>query len=257
MQENEKTIALLIDADNTQEKKMESAIYEISAFGRIVVKRAYGNWTKENLKNWEEDFRQLAIKPIQQIDYVRGKNATDMALTIDAMDFLYNSNYDIYAIVSSDSDFTPLAIKIREVGKTVIGVGKESTSEAFIKSCDKFFYLERLGSVARTEKTVEQNGGSSQENIILKPKNKLETELNNLLKIASNTYQDEDGFTNVSAAGSYIKRVKSDFDILQYGVKKLPEYLEQHPELYEMKKYKGKGSVNIIAYRIIEISAKL
>ena len=97
----------------------------------------------------------------------------------------------------------------------------------------------------------------SQENIILKPKNKLETELNNLLKIASNTYQDEDGFTNVSAAGSYIKRVKSDFDILQYGVKKLPEYLEQHPKLYEMKKYKGKGSVNIIAYRIIENSAKL
>ena len=125
---SEQIIVLLIDADNTQEKKMKSVIMEISAYGRIVVKRAYGNWTKEVLKKWEDDFRNLAIKPIQQIDYVKGKNATDMALVIDALDFLYTSNYDTYAIVSSDSDFTPLAIKLRESGKFVIGVGKESAS---------------------------------------------------------------------------------------------------------------------------------
>lgn len=246
MIENEKTIALLIDADNAYEKKMESVILEVSTFGRIVVKRAYGNWTKDTLKKWEDDFRKLAIKPIQQIDYVKGKNATDMALTIDAMDFLYNSDYDIYAIISSDSDFTPLAIKLREAGKIVIGVGKEATSEAFIKSCDKFFFVEKLGN-----NLLNESSNSNEDNKSTEIKhNKTDTELDNLLKIASNTYQDEEGFTNISAAGSYIKRVKSDFDISLYGVKKLPEYLEKNPNLYEIKKYKGKGVVNIIAYRI-------
>ncbi len=248
-EENEKTIILLIDADNTQENKMESVIKEISAYGRIVVKRAYGNWSKDILKNWENDFRKLAIKPVHQIDYTKGKNATDMALTIDAMDFLYNSDFDIYTIVSSDSDFTPLAIKIREVGKFVIGVGRETTSEAFIKSCDLFLYLEKLFSDSESESETEKTDEIKPRRKVLKFSRK-EIELNKLLKIASKTYQDEDGFTNISSAGTYIKRVNPDFDIIQFGVRKLPEYLEKYPELYEIKKYKGKGVVNIIAYRI-------
>lgn len=236
---SEQTIALLIDADNTQEKKMKSVIMEISAYGRIVVKRAYGNWTKETLKNWEDDFRNLAIKPIQQIDYVKGKNATDIALVIDALDFLYTSNYGAYAIVSSDSDFTPLAIKLRESGKFVIGVGKESASEAFKQSCDQYFCLEKLNMDSGEVSDKVENSEKKEIN-----------ELDRLLQIAANSYQDESGYTNVSSAGTYIKRVKPDFDISEYGVRKLPEYIERKSDLYEMTKYKGKGTVYIIAYKL-------
>lgn len=246
MLETEKTIALLIDADNAEEKKMKSVIMQISAFGRIVVKRAYGNWTKDVLKNWESDFRELAIKPIQQIDYVKGKNATDMALTIDAMDFLYTSKYDTYAIVSSDSDFTPLAIKLREAGKFVIGVGKKTTSEAFIQSCDKFISTEDLETI------IDEQNADFQSTEIREDKHNKKNELDELLSLIVSTqeYQDEDGFINLVDAGTYIKRVKPDFNIKSYGSKKLSEYIKQKSNLYEMKKYEGKGGVNIIAYKV-------
>ena len=133
-------IALLIDADNfIQINKIKPAILEISKYGKISLKRAYANWTKDQFSNWGDVLRNFAIKPIHQIDYVSGKNATDMALTIDAMDFLYNSDYDVFVIVSGDSDFTLLAIKLKESGKTVIGISaKGNTSEAFVSSCDNF-----------------------------------------------------------------------------------------------------------------------
>lgn len=246
MLETEKTIALLIDADNAEEKKMKSVIMQISAFGRIVVKRAYGNWTKDVLKNWESDFRELAIKPIQQIDYVKGKNATDMALTIDAMDFLYTSKYDTYAIVSSDSDFTPLAIKLREAGKFVIGVGKKTTSEAFIQSCDKFISTEDLETI------IDEQNADVQSTEIRGDKHNKKNELDELLSLIVSTqeYQDGDGFINLVDAGTYIKRVMPDFNIKNYGAKKLSEYIEQKSDLYEKKNYTGKGGVNIIAYKV-------
>lgn len=232
-------IALLIDADNTQVSKIESAILEISKYGKILVKRAYGNWSKETLKNWEEPFRKLAIKPMQQIDYVSGKNATDMALTIDAMDFLYNSEYDGFAIVSSDSDFTPLTIKLRESGKTVIGIGNKKTSEAFVASCDDFIYLEDLSEQKNeeTEKTPDK-----------KQEDKFD-ELNRLIKIAYDTYQNDSDFVNISIAGSYIKRVKPEFNIKSYKVKKLVDYFKKYPKLYEIKEHKS-GRKMIFEYRI-------
>lgn len=252
MKEYLEKIAMLIDADNTQFRKIESVILEISKYGKILVKRAYGNWTKEVFKNWEDILRKLAIKPIQQIDYVKGKNATDMALAIDAMDFLYNSQYDGFAIVSSDSDFTPLAIKLREAGKTVIGIGNNNTSEAFVSSCDNFVYLENL-----TEEIIEPEEKESlpNENIDSKKNEKKKdkfAELNNLLKIAYDTYQNDDGFVNVGAAGSYIGRVKPDFDIKQYDAKKLPEYIRKHSDIYEVRSFKGKGTVTVIEYKIKE-----
>ena len=245
MAENIERIALLIDSDNTQIGKIESAILELSKYGKILVKRAYGKWTKDTLKNWEDTFRKLAIKPIQQIDYVKGKNATDMALTIDAMDFLYNSEYDIFALVSSDSDFTPLAIKLRESGKTVIGIGQEKTSEAFVSSCDNFLYLEKLREISSIENFTEEKKESASE------RGKL-TELDKFLQLASDSYQNDEGFVNIGAAGAYIGRVKPDFDIQQYGVKKLPEYLRNNPNLYEIRIVKGKGTVKIIEYKIKE-----
>ena len=216
MKEDFERIALLIDADNTQISKLESAILEISKYGKILVKRAYGNWTKDSFKNWEEIIRKLAIKPIQQIDYVKGKNATDMALVIDAMDFLYNSEYDGFAIVSSDSDFTPLAIKLKESGKTVIGIGKKATSEAFVASCDTFVYLEDLTSTKKS--SDEKNSGEKSD------KDTQYSELDNLLKIVFETWQKDEGYVNDSAARAYIGRVKPDFNIKQNKKKNLPDY---------------------------------
>ena len=145
MQELQK-IAVVIDADNTQISKLEDVFHEISTRGRIVVKRAYGNWHKPTLKNWGEIIKRLAIKAEQQFDYVSGKNATDMALVIDTIELLYTNLYDAFVIVSSDSDYTPLAIKLREAGVYVMGVGEQKTPVAFRNACDEFLFLESCSS---------------------------------------------------------------------------------------------------------------
>ena len=145
MQELQK-IDVVIDADNTQITKLEDVFHEISTRGRIVVKRAYGNWHKPTLKNWGEIIKRLAIKAEQQFDYVSGKNATDMALVIDTIELLYTNLYDAFVIVSSDSDYTPLAIKLREAGVYVMGVGEQKTPVAFRNACDEFLFLENCSS---------------------------------------------------------------------------------------------------------------
>lgn len=145
MQELQK-IAVVIDADNTRISKLEDVFHEISTRGRIVVKRAYGNWHKPTLKNWGEIIKRLAIKAEQQFDYVSGKNATDMALVIDTIELLYTNLYDAFVIVSSDSDYTPLAIKLREAGVYVMGVGEQKNPVAFRNACDEFLFLENCSS---------------------------------------------------------------------------------------------------------------
>jgi len=244
-------IAMLIDADNfNQIEKIEPAILEISKYGKISLKRAYGNWGKDTLKNWSNVLRTLAIKPVQQLDYVAGKNASDIALTIDAMDFLYTSEYDGYAILSGDSDFTPLAIKLRESGKIVIGIGNKQTSEAFISACHTFVYLESLTDIKDNSDNISDKSASSADTQSNTKKKDKYNELNNLLKIAYDTYQDDEGYVNIGSAGSYIKRVKPDFNIKEYGAKKLPEYLRKYPNLFEIRTRKGKGKVIIIEYKI-------
>lgn len=250
--DNLQKIALLIDADNTQLAKLNSVIREISAYGRIVVKRAYGNWKKDTLKNWEEELKRLAIKPEQQFDYVTGKNATDMALVIDTIELLHKDIYDAFVIVASDSDYTPLAIKLHESGVYVIGVGEKKTPEAFRNSCDEFLFLENLDrdsekpaakpNVTGAHHKEEQVDDIVEDNI---------QEIHNLLAIASEKYQEDDGYVNVSSAGTFIKRTKPDFDCRTYGFFKLPALLEAYPEKYKIKRYAGKGSVTIVAYKCI------
>ncbi|MGN0482214.1 MAG: NYN domain-containing protein [Lachnospiraceae bacterium] len=239
-------MALLIDADNTQLTKIESVIREISTHGRIVVKRAYGNWKKDALKNWESKMNRLAIKAVQQFDYVTGKNATDMALVIDTIDLLYRDIYDAFVIVASDSDYTPLAIKLRESGVIVMGVGEKKTPEAFRNACDEFIFLENLDSDEKQEHSKKQLPRQT----VRVAENEME-EIHNLLQIAFEKYQDADGFVNVSSAGTFIKRAKPDFDSRTYGYVKLPQLIEAFPDRYEMKRYKGKGTVTIVAYRCL------
>jgi uncharacterized protein (TIGR00288 family) len=243
--ENLQKIAVLIDADNTQIDKLENVIREISAYGRIIVKRAFGNWKKDNLKNWENELNRLAIKPVQQFDYVRGKNATDMALVIDAMELLHTNIYDGFAIVASDSDYTPIAIKLREFGINLIGVGVKDTPEAFRNACDVFIYLENL-KLNKPEPdpkkpTAKETADSKLDAAVI----------HELLKIAHNKWQDDEGYTNVSAAGAYIARTMPDFDLRSYGFEKLPDLIKAYPKKYEIKKYQGKGTVNIVAYKCL------
>lgn len=245
-------IAVLIDADNTQLSKLEAMLREISTYGRIVVKRAYGNWKKDVLKRWEDELKRLAIKAEQQFDYVVGKNATDMALVISAVDLLHTGVYDAFVLVSSDSDYTPLAIRLHESGVYVIGVGENKTPEAFRNSCDDFIFLENLsGAAAKVKETEEfptlsfvsqgtKEAGQALANI---------DEIHDLLALACEKYQDADGFAYVSSAGDFIKRAKPDFDSRTYGYAKLTDLLSAYPKRYKMKRSPGKGTT--IAYKCI------
>lgn len=246
--ENLQRIVMLIDADNTQIGKLEDVIGEISTHGRIVVKRAYGNWRKDILKNWEKELKRLAIKAEQQFDYVNGKNATDMALVIDTMNLLHKGIYDCFVIVASDSDYTPLAINLHESGVYVIGVGEKKTPEAFRNSCDEFIFLENLGRANELKPAISKENDDEDEEYEHDENYDIE-KIHNLLKIASDKYQDDEGFVNVSSAGQFIKRVRPDFDVRTFGYLKLPKLIEAFPDRYEIKKYQGKGTVLIIAYR--------
>ena len=255
--EDLKSIALLIDADNTQLQKIENVIREVSTHGRIVVKRAYGNWKKDELKNWEEVLKRLAIKAEQQFDYVSGKNATDMPLVIDAMNLLHKGLYDAFVIVASDSDYTPLAINLHESGIYVMGVGEKKTPESFRNSCDEFVFLENIAGETKDsstdqEKVCAENLESDTENSdasIADDKNESIETIHNLLEIASNKYQDDEGYVNISSAGQFIKRAKPDFDVRTFGYVKLPDLIRDFPDKYEMKRYPGKGKVTIVAYK--------
>ena len=240
-------IAVLIDSDNTQLSKLESVLREISTHGRIIVKKAYGNWKKDTLKKWENEIKRLAIKAEQQFDYTAGKNATDMALVIDAIEMKHSAVYDGFVIVASDSDYTPLAIKLHETGLYVMGVGEKKTPESFRNACDEFIYLENLSSenneAPKPRKAANSAGKSDDENIEV---------IHRLLKFASDTYQDDDGFLYVSSAGSFIKRTKPDFDVRTYGYKKLTDFLRAYPKRYEIKNNESKGTeVNIMSYRCL------
>ena len=227
---NFENIVVVIDADNTQYSKISDVLREISTRGRITVKRAYGNWQKDSLAPWENIIKKHAIHAMQQYDYVHGKNATDMALVIDTMDLLYKGIYDAFAIVSSDSDFTPLAIRLRETGRYVMGIGKETTAEAFKKSCDDFIVLENLSNELSEAEilTIPESPTDTEE------KSALPKSIHRMLKEAYETYANENGYVNISAVGSYIKRIKPDFDTRTYGYKKLSELVADFPERYKV-----------------------
>ncbi|MBA3029752.1 MAG: NYN domain-containing protein [Desulfobacteraceae bacterium] len=238
--DDHKKIAVLIDADNAQQSKVKSILDEISAQGHIVIKRAYGDWSSEYLKNWKQSLNELAIQPIQQFAYTIGKNSTDASMIIDAMDLLYSNKFDAFALVSSDSDFTKLAARLRESEIFVFGVGEKKTPISFRNACDDFIYTENLGLEAASTK-VPIHSSNNESNIA--------AELIPVLTKAWEQYQDDEGWANVASAGSFLKRATPDFDPRTYGATKLTEIIKQLSSSFEMKKYKGKGTVNIVAYK--------
>ena len=252
------SMVVLIDADNTQLSKLEGMLHEISAYGRIIVKKAYGNWKKQVLAKWEDEIKRLAIKAEQQFDYVSGKNTTDIAMVIDAMDLLHTGRYDAVVLVSSDSDFTPLAVRMREDGIYVIGVGEKKTPEAFRNACDDFIYLEYIQSSEpkKKEKSPKKSTKGKKEAVqdmtVQEKEDEISAsidEIHVLLRIANGKYQDDDGFTNVSVAGTYIKRVKPEFNTYAYGFAKLSDLLKAFPDRYEIRKEPTNGNASVIMYR--------
>lgn len=207
-------LAVLIDADNAQPSIVEGLLSEIATYGTANVKRIYGDWTLPALKGWKEVLLQHSIQPIQQFGYTSGKNATDSALIIDAMDLLYTAKFDGFCIVSSDSDFTKLASRIREAGLVVYGFGEHKTPKAFVSACDKFIFTEVLRSKDdRTEKIRRKTTSEL----------KKDTKLVNLLRNAVEASSDDSGWAHLASVGSNIAKQAPEFDPRNYGYKKLGE----------------------------------
>ncbi len=212
-------LAVLIDADNAQASVVQELLAEVSRYGTATIKRAYGDWTTDNLKSWKAVLHAQAIQPIQQFRYTTGKNATDSALIIDAMDVLHSGSVDGFCLVSSDSDFTRLATRIREAGLTVYGFGERKTPEPFVAACDKFVYTEIL----RTE--VAQAPQAAVGDV---------AKLRARMEEAIEFHAREDGWAALGGVGDHISKNLTDFDPRNYGFKKLSE-LARNLDYVEVK----------------------
>jgi uncharacterized LabA/DUF88 family protein len=212
--ENTVKLAVLIDADNAQPSIVDGLLAEIANYGVASVKRIYGDWTAPGLKGWKDVLLRYSVQPMQQFAYTKGKNATDSAMIIDAMDLLYTGNFNGFCIVSSDSDFTKLASRIRESGLSVYGFGEQKTPPPFVSACDKFIYTEVLRA-----KTGESEAIAKKTSVELKQDTKLVSLLRNAVEASS----DESGWAHLAPVGSNIAKQASEFDPRNYGYGKLGE----------------------------------
>ncbi len=219
-----KKLAVLIDADNSSVNSIQSVLEEVAKYGIASVKRVYGDWSSESLKNWRDVLLPHAITPVQQFAYTKGKDATDMILIIDAMDLLYSGALDGFCIVSSDSDFTPLASRIRESGLTVYGFGRTTTPKAFSQACDKFIYIENI--LRDSDKHIILKESSVLETGLPKPKSVIEPHTLNLIYKAVKDNANDIGWTKLGIVGSYLTNVKPDFDTRSYEFGKLSDLVK-------------------------------
>lgn len=234
MPENTQRLAVLIDADNAPRTAMKAVMAEIAVYGTPTVKRIYGDWTTPNMATWKPILLENAITPIQQYSYTTGKNSTDSAMIIDAMDLLYGGECDGFVLVSSDSDFTRLATRLREAGKKVIGMGERKTPEPFIVACDKFVYIEVIRNAAATGGQADEAWDASKPS--QKPKRR-ETDamvtaqgvpqsVVDLIADSLSMIADEDGFAFMGELGNLLLRKQPDFDPRNYGFQKLTQLVK-------------------------------
>ncbi len=217
-------LAVLIDADNTQASIVDGLLAEIAKYGVASVKRIYGDWTSQALRGWKEVLLQHSIQPIQQFGYTTGKNATDSAMIIDAMDLLYAGNFDGFCIVSSDSDFTKLASRIRESGLLVYGFGEKKTPSAFVSACDKFIYTEVLRARVSESDAIARKSTAEL---------KKDARLVLLLRNAVDSASDDSGWAHLATVGSTIAKQSPEFDPRNYGYGKLGD-LVRAVKLFEL-----------------------
>jgi len=224
-----KKIALLIDGDNAQPMLIGKILTEASKYGKLTIRRIYGDWTTANMQGWKDTLNAAAIQPIQQFRYTVGKNATDSAMIIDAMDILHGKLVDGFCLVSSDSDYTRLATRIRESGIFVMGIGRQLTPKAFVNGCNVFIYTENLlpKETSRGKKTSKKTSAKEEKSRKLDPLP--------LLKGAFEMAIQEDGWANLATMGFYLHQLDPGFDPRTYGFKQLSQLIKSYAKLFELR----------------------
>lgn len=234
----DRRIAILIDGDNAQATLIEQILVEAGKYGNATIRRVYGDWTTPNMNSWKDILNIHAFQPIQQFRYTIGKNATDSAMIIDAMDILHSDQVDGYCLVSSDSDYTRLATRIRESGLLVVGIGEKKTPRAFVSACNVFIYTENLSRRNRT-------GGGSKSKVT----NHLSIQERELVELVSQAMEmvgpDDDGWTRLSEVGTALRRIDPGFDPRSFGHRQLSQLLKGHSAQFEMRKIANGAIIEI------------
>lgn len=252
---NDLRLAVLIDADNISYAHIKGMMEEATRYGTPTFKRIYGDWTKPNLGGWKGVLLENAITPIQQYGYTKGKNATDSAMIIDAMDILYSGKVDGFCIISSDSDFTRLAVRLREAGMRVIGMGEKKTPDPFIVACDKFIYIEVISQNYEPEPEEESAPAAKSSSKTSKPsstksrqskgrgrqKPSVEKDMVKLIQLSVSDVADEDGWAFLGEVGTMILKKKPSFDPRNYGFSKLTPLLKDL-KIFEFDERQVSGS---------------
>ena len=240
-------LAVLIDADNAQAVVIEGLLAEIARFGEATVKRIYGDFTAPTSAAWKKVLQKHAIKPVQQFAYTTGKNATDSTLIIDAMDLLYTRKFDGFCLITSDSDFTGLAMRLREEGLTVLGFGEQKTPEAFRNACHKFLFTEVLRPSASAE--VQPAKPDNIQSLHAVPMTEAKIEFpKKFVLTALEQSGDESGWAHLGTFGSYLTKLQPDFDSRIYGYKKLSDLVKAKTELFVTEERLAPGSTQKILY---------
>ena len=234
----ERRIAILIDGDNAQSSLIEQILVEAGKYGNATIRRVYGDWTTPNMSSWRDILNIHAFQPIQQFRYTVGKNATDSAMIIDAMDILHSDQVDGFCLVSSDSDYTRLATRIRESGLLVVGIGEKKTPRAFVSACNVFIYTENLSRRSR--------GGTKGSS---KKTNNLTTQERELVELVSQAIDmvgpDDEGFTRLSEVGTALRRIDPGFDPRSFGTRQLSQLIKSHGSQFEMRKIANGAIIEI------------
>jgi len=226
---NDLKLAVLIDADNIPYSNIKGMLDEIAKLGIPTIKRIYGDWTKPTVSGWKPALLEHAITPIQQYSYTTGKNATDSAMIIDAMDILHTEKVDGFCLVSSDSDFTRLAIRLRESGMLVIGIGEKKTPKPFIVACDKFIYIEIIGTSEKPVKVV--NSKNQKKETAFDP---IDSKFLQVIKTSVEDLTDDNGWASLAEVGNLIIKKKPDFDPRIYGFAKLTPLIKSLKAHFEV-----------------------
>lgn len=243
-------LAVIIDADNVPSANVKGMMEEIAKYGVPTFKRIYGDWTKPNLSGWKNVLLESAITPIQQYGYTTGKNSTDSAMIIDAMDILYTGRVDGFCIVSSDSDFTKLAIRLRESGMKVFGFGERKTPNPFIVACDKFIYLEILKSPVisgSTSKAKTENLQDMKKETV----QQIDSDIVSLISSTVDDIADEDGWAFLGDVGNLMIKKKPDFDSRNYGFEKLTPLIKSMIKYFEIdERTTDRASIKLVYIRV-------
>ncbi len=252
-------VAMLIDGDNAQPSLIEKMLAETSKYGLVTIRRIYGDWTASNMGGWKDMLQTYAIHPIQQFRYTTGKNATDSAMIIDAMDILYTGGVDSFCLVSSDSDYTRLATRIREKGFFVMGIGKKTTPRSFVNACDVFVYTQNLAPEQQPASKTSAAGKARRR----KPAAATQAEQTAvvetttpdpipLLKKAFEIAVQEDGWAFLGTIGHQIRQLDPGFDSRTYGFKQLSQLIQAHPQVFTMREAKNQDGTLVLYVKLKE-----